>query len=380
MMDVAASTVKVLVVDDSAFMRKIIGDILESDRELEVVARARNGHEALKMFEEFSPDVVTLDVEMPGMNGIDVLKNLMARRPVPVVMVSGLTKQGADITMQALDCGAVDFVTKPSGTISLDMEKVGGELRRKVLAAAKATIRKPSPQQQIHAAAHLPPRTVAPAQSAPSVIVPQLQKSHSSKVSSERHEPPKHVELVAIGASTGGPVALQEVITHLPKDFPVPVAVVQHMPAGFTSSFAARLNERSELTVVEAEEGLPIRKGMVVIAPGGYHLLVEKKNNVMVCHLTETPPVRSVRPAADVLFKSVAESVGGSVIVAVLTGMGKDGLDGVRDLRAKGAYVVIESKETCVIYGMPGAIADAGLADEILPITGIAGGLVRLVK
>lgn len=346
--------VRALVVDDSAFMRKVIGDILSEDPSIEVVGRARNGREAISLFDNLRPDVVTLDIEMPGMNGIEVLRSIMAKRPTPVLMVSGLTKAGADVTMQALDCGAVDFVTKPSGTISLDMDKVGDELRRKVLAASKAALRPPRPQIK--------------------------QSAEPAQQTSTKHELPKHVELVTIGASTGGPVALQEVITKLPKNFPVPIALVQHMPPGFTSSFAARLDERSQLNVVEAEEGLQIKKGMVVIAPGGYHLLVEKRNAIFTCHLTETPPVRSVRPAADVLFKSVAENVGGAVVAVVLTGMGKDGLDGVKALRAKGAYVMVESKETCVIFGMPGAIVEAGLADEVLPLQSIASGLVRVVK
>lgn len=373
-MDNNGLTVRVLVVDDSAFMRKVIGDILSEDPAIEVVGRAKNGREAVKLFADLRPDVITLDVEMPGMNGIEVLKHIMSSRPTPVIMVSGLTKTGADITMQALDAGAVDFVTKPSGTISLDMSKVSAELKSKVQAASRASINRSSPAQTVgHASSSWSPQP----------HTAQL-ASHVAQVQTQRvdvkREPPKRTELVVIGASTGGPVALQEVITHLPKDFPVPIVLVQHMPPGFTSSFAARLDERSALKVVEGTEGLTIQKGMVVVAPGGYHLLVEKKGSVNVCHLTETPPVRSVRPAADVLFKSVATNVGGAVVAVVLTGMGKDGLDGVRMLREKGAYIIIESKETCVIYGMPGAIAEAGLADEILPLQQIAQGLVRTVK
>ena len=343
-------TIKVLVVDDSAFMRKVIGDILSEDPSINVVGRARNGREALSLFDQLSPDVVTLDIEMPGMSGIDVLKCMMAKKPVPIVMVSGLTKQGADVTMQALDSGAVDFVTKPSGTISLDMDKVGDELRKKVIEASKATLQR--------GVAGIKP-VAAPVQ---------------------RREPPKHPELVAIAASTGGPMALQELIPALPANFPIPIVLVQHMPPGFTSSFAARLNERSKLTVIEAEDGMPVMKGMVVVAPGGYHLIVEKKNMSLVCRLTETAPVRSVRPAADVLFTSIAEAVGGSVIALVLTGMGKDGLDGTRALRSKGAYVMAEAKETCVIYGMPGAVIEADLVDEVLPLYSIASGLVRVAK
>ena len=352
-MSQAGKMIRVLIVDDSAFMRKVIGDILSEDPSINVVGRARNGREALKLFDELSPDVVTLDIEMPGMNGIEVLKSMMAKKPIPIVMVSGLTKDGADITMQALDNGAVDFVTKPSGTISLDMDKVGDELRKKVLEASKATIQRGT--------------AARPAAGAPAAPA-------------QRREPPKHPELVAIAASTGGPMALQELIPALPATFPVPIVLVQHMPPGFTSSFATRLNERSKLTVVEAEDGMPVKKGMVIVAPGGYHLILEKKNMSLICRLTETAPVRSVRPAADVLFASIADVVGGAVIALILTGMGKDGLDGTRALREKGAYVMAEAKETCVIYGMPGAVIDAGLVDEVLPLYSIAAGLVRVAK
>jgi two-component system chemotaxis response regulator CheB len=321
---------------------------------LEVVGKARNGEEAMEAIRRLSPDVITLDIEMPGKSGIEVLKEIMEFKPFPVVMVSSLTKEGANVTMQALDIGAVDFVTKPSGNISLDMEKVGDELRKRVIAASKASIRVRGAAKTFTAEA--PAQTTVPRET--------------------RHKP----ELLVIAASTGGPMALQQVIPELPKDYPLPVLLVQHMPPGFTTSFAQRLNERSNLTVIEGCDGMPVRKGTVIVAPGGYHLIVERKGMDLVCRLTETPPVRSVRPAADVLFASVSDAVGGNVIVLVLTGMGKDGLDGTKLLRGKGAYVIAESRETSVIFGMPGAIIGAGLADEILPLYAISGGLGRAAK
>jgi len=304
--------IRILIVDDSAFMRKIIGDILSEDPILEVVGKARNGEEAMDVVRKLSPDVITLDIEMPGKSGIEVLKDIMGFKPVPVVMVSSLTKEGANVTMQALDIGAVDFVTKPSGNISLDMEKVGEELRRKVIGASKAII-------------HSKGMAKSPALSAV-VPLPAAPRRDS------RHKP----ELLVIAASTGGPMALQQVIPELPGNYPLPVLVVQHMPPGFTTSFAQRLNERGNLTVIEACDGMPVRKGTVIVAPGGYHLFVEKKGMDLVCKLTETPPVRSVRPAADVLFTSVSEVFGGNVVVLVLTGMGRDGLDGTKLLRGQG--------------------------------------------
>ncbi|MDR3278979.1 MAG: chemotaxis response regulator protein-glutamate methylesterase [Synergistaceae bacterium] len=347
--------IRVLIVDDSAFMRKVIGDILSEDRLIEIVGRARNGREAMTLVKTQSPDVITLDIEMPGKSGIDVLKEIMEFKPVPVVMVSSLTKEGANVTMQALDIGAVDFVTKPSGTISLDMDKVGDELRRKVLAASRASVHHKG--SAAVAALH----DVAPP--APRKEITQ-----------------RKFDLLVVAASTGGPMALQQVIPELPANFPMPVLVVQHMPPGFTTSFAMRLNERSKLTVIEGCDGMPVRKGSAIIAPGGYHMIVERKGAELVAKLTETPPVRSVRPAADVLFTSVAEVVGGNVLVLVLTGMGKDGLDGAKLLREKGAYVVAESKETSVIFGMPGAVIGAGIVDEVLPLYSIASGLERVAK
>ncbi|MDR1578977.1 MAG: chemotaxis response regulator protein-glutamate methylesterase [Synergistaceae bacterium] len=349
-------TIKILVVDDSAFMRKVITDILSEDPMLEVVGRARNGMEAMEAVRTLSLDVITLDIEMPGKKGIEVLKEIMDFKPIPVVMVSSLTKEGANVTMQALDLGAVDFVTKPSENVSLDMRKIGDELRRKVTGASRAALFGPRrARQSLHTREPL---------SAP----PHRDISRGK------------FEVLVVAASTGGPMALQEIIPNLSRDFPLPVLIVQHMPAGFTTSFAQRLNERSNLTVIEGCDGMPVRKGTVVVAPGGYHLIVEKKGAEILCKLAETPPVRSVRPSADVLFTSVSETVDGSVLALILTGMGKDGLDGTKVLKDKGAYVIAESKETSVIFGMPGAVVAAGLADEVLPLYAIAEGLERVAR
>ena len=350
------AAIKILIVDDSAFMRKVIADILSEDPMLEVVGRARNGAEAMEALRTLSPDVITLDIEMPGKSGIEVLKEIMDFKPVPVVMVSSLTREGANVTMQALDLGAVDFVTKPSGNVSLDMRKVGDELRRKVTGASRAALYgHVGARQALHAREPLP----APA---------------------HRDVLRRKFELLVVAASTGVPMALQEIIPHLSGDFPLPVMIVQHMPPGFTTSFAQRLNERSNLTVIEGCDGMPVRKGTVVVAPGGYHLMTEKRGMDILCKLAETPPVRSVRPAADVLFTSVSETVDGGVLALVLTGMGKDGLDGAKALKDKGAYVIAESRETSVIFGMPGAVIAAGLADEVLPLYAIAEGLERVAR
>jgi two-component system chemotaxis response regulator CheB len=349
-------TIKILIVDDSAFMRKVIGDILSEDPIFEVVGRARNGVEAMDAVRTLSPNVVTLDIEMPGKSGIEVLKEIMDFKPIPVVMVSSLTKEGANVTMQALDLGAVDFVTKPSGNISLDMQKVGDELRRKVAGASRAVLfgaRRVKPLSHIRELLQAPP----------------LRDVSRGKF-----------EILVVAASTGGPMALQEIIPSLSRNFPLPVMIVQHMPPGFTTSFASRLDERSTLSVVEGHDGMPVRKGTVVVAPGGYHLMIEKRGVEILCKLADTPLVRSVRPAADVLFTSAAETIGGNVLALVLTGMGRDGLDGAKLLKEKGAYVIAESKETSVIFGMPGAVIAAGLADEVLPLYAIAEGLERAAR
>lgn len=352
--------IRVLVVDDSAFMRRVIGDILSADPGIEVVGKARNGSEGLRLVQSLKPDVVTLDMEMPDKNGLEVLREIMTTHPTRVLMVSSLTKEGADVTMQALDAGAVDFVTKPSGTISLDMEKVGGELRQKVLEAGRVAVRRLGGD--------------AFARSAPALTPAK------PTMPTKKGELRKRIEMVVVAASTGGPMALQNLLPTLSGTLSVPVLIVQHMPPGFTASFAQRLDERSKIKVVEGSDGLPVRKGVAVIAPGGYHLIVERRGAELVCRLTETPPVRSVRPSADVLFASVAEVVGGNVLVVVLTGMGKDGMDGAKALRDKGAYVIAESKETCVVSGMPGSVIDAGLADDVLPIYAIGPEVERLIS
>ncbi|MCX7828436.1 MAG: chemotaxis response regulator protein-glutamate methylesterase [Thermanaerothrix sp.] len=342
--------VRVMVVDDSAFMRKVIGDMLASDNRFDVVARVRDGEEALQKLSEADPDVITMDVEMPRKNGLEALREIMERRPTPVVMVSSLTKEGAEVTLQALSLGAVDFVTKPSGTISLDMHKVEEELRQKVWVASTVDRSRLKPG----GLPKRPAREVSKLPAAPLGALPRRKL--------------QRVDLVLIASSTGGPRALQEVIPNLRGDFPCPILVVQHMPRGFTSSFAQRLDDASPLRVVEGYDGLKPQKGMAVIAPGGYHMVVERSGPDLVCRLSDAPPVRSVKPAADMLFMSVADVVGGSVVAAVLTGMGRDGADGAAALHSKGGVILAESPDTCVVYGMPRAVVEAGIAEEVVPL------------
>ncbi|PIE54284.1 MAG: chemotaxis response regulator protein-glutamate methylesterase [Dethiosulfovibrio peptidovorans] len=352
--------IKILVVDDSSFMRKIISNILEELPELTVVATARDGIDALSKIEFYHPDVVTLDVDMPRMNGIDTLKEIMFRFPLPVVMVSSLTKDGAAVTMKALSMGAVDFVSKPSGAISLNMQEVDAELRTKVLAAALAQSTVPGR-----------PFTTT-----------RIQKDTSRQVQKTVRPVKSGIRprLVCIASSTGGPQALQKLLTLLPSTFPLPVVIAQHMPKGFTASFASHLNDLCALHVVEGYEGLPLQPGMVVIAPGGFHMIVKGEKNSPVIGLSDAPPLLSVKPSANILFLSVADVVGGDAVAVILTGMGRDGTDGAQALISKGAYVFGESPESCVIYGMPKAAMEAGVVNEQLPLQNIAEALNRFVR
>ncbi len=345
-----------LVVDDSAFMRRVISDLLSGEPDLEVVGTARDGQEGLEKAQALAPDVITLDVEMPRMSGLEMLERLMAVNPLPVVMVSSLTRPNADVTVRALQLGAVDFVPKPSGTISLDMHKVREELCRKVRAAARA------PRSALVRCA---PARRQPAGPAPYGHKPGRPGGPARSLS----------RVVVIGASTGGPSALMEVIPRLPADFPGGLLVVQHMPALFTRYLAEHLDAASALAVREAREGDELRDGLCLVAPGGRHLVLAADGRVA---LDDSPPQHGVRPAVDVTLESVARSWDGDVLVAILTGMGMDGARGTRAVKARGARVVAQDEATCVVYGMPRAVVEMGLADHVVPLQEIAGVLCRL--
>lgn len=349
--------VRVLIVDDSALMRKMLGDILSSDPRIEVVGTARDGQDGLEKVAALLPDVVTLDVEMPRKDGLAALEELMKTRPMPVVMVSSLTQKEAEVTLKALSLGCVDFVGKPSGSISTNIQAVGAELIAKVVAASTARVRP----------ARREPSAPAPA---PSPRPPQNPMPRPAGTRMRR-------EIVAVAASTGGPVALQQLLSGLPGNFPLPIVVTQHMPKGFTASFAKRLDSASALTVVEGFDGLELKPGLAVIAPGGRHLLVRRKGTATFCELSDVPPVLSVKPSANIMFLSVADEFGGNVLGVVLTGMGRDGADGALVLHDKGARIIAESQETCVVYGMPKAAVEVGAVDELLPLQEIPEALIR---
>lgn len=339
---------KVLVVDDSAFMRKFIGDIIQSDSQLELVGTASSGEEALQKISKVKPDVVTLDVEMPGLNGLETLKRIMAGTPLPVIMVSSLTKKGSQITVEALSAGAVDFVTKPSLVKGESEEEIRRLLPLKIKAAAGARL---SAYKSLKAAEEKPKRTFSSG--------------------------PLARRVVAIGSSTGGPRALEEVLRGFPSDLPAAVLITQHMPAGFTSSLSQRLDRISPLKVKEAVNGESIREGEAYVAPGGVHLLVDKDGTAL---LSSAAPVNHVRPSADMMMQSVAEVFGPAVIGVILTGMGRDGAEGMSRIKEKGGHTVVQSPQTAVIAGMPQAVIKKGAADMVVPLEEVALAVTRLLK
>lgn len=348
-----AEKIKLLVVDDSAFMRKAIQMMVADDPGIEVVGTAVNGQEGLNKVLELKPDLVTMDIEMPKMDGLASLRAIMDRQPTPVIMVSSLTSEGAKITFDALELGAVDFIPKQQSFVSLDIVKIKSDLvakirsihsRRRTLMAQYALRKGRKAGAGANISTPEPPK-----------LVPRPRKS-------------KIVRLVSIGTSTGGPPALQAVLTLLPKRFPVGIVVVQHMPAMFTKSLAERLDSLSNIHVKEAEDGERIEPGVAYIAPGGRHLTVRKVTTYGVCMLSDKPADTLHKPSVDVLMASVAEFSGQSSLGVIMTGMGHDGLDGMRAMKTKGADIIAQNEESCIVYGMPRAVIEAGIADVVSPL------------
>jgi len=380
--------VRVLVVDDSAFMRKVLTELLQSDPSVTVVGTARDGREGVEKTLALQPDVLTMDIEMPQLDGFGALREIMSRRPTPVVMVSSHTSEGAEATVRALALGAVDFVAKPSGSISLNMHVTRDELVAKVKAAATATPRvrrfnfDPVARKEVRPAD--PPLCTA----GPTVQAPHL-PAHTASL--PWHPPgapsapapavfdtaPISRRLVVIGCSTGGPGALHQIIPRLPADLPAGVLVVQHMPAGFTRSLAQRLDEISGIHVKEAEEGDRVVNGHVLVAPGGYHMTVDHDGRI---RLNQEPAIHGVRPAVDKTLESVVPIWGNRMIGVILTGMGYDGAKGMVSLKKAGGKTVAEDASTCVVYGMPKVVVELGAADQVLPVHEIPDAIVRLVR
>lgn len=342
--------IKVLVVDDSAFMRRAISTMLSKDSQIEVVAAARNGEEALELIKAKKPDVVTLDIEMPVMDGLTALEKIMQEFPRPVIMVSSLTTEGAEATLKALDLGAVDFIPKQLSKVSLEIVKIEQELIAKVKSVAK----KKSLISQLETK-KIVKRELKP-----------LKKLAKTKEKSLSYKGQKQIrDIVAIGVSTGGPPVVQKILELLPADFPAAILIAQHMPAAFTGPFAKRLDEACPLEVKEAEDGEFIKAGKVLVAPGGKHLKIQQKVTHIEARVSEFPREALYKPSVDVLFSSVARSVGKRGVGVVLTGMGSDGAKGAKELKQKEGRLIAQREDSCVVYGMPRAVVEAGLSDAI---------------
>ncbi|MCC9293878.1 chemotaxis response regulator protein-glutamate methylesterase [Clostridium sp. MT-14] len=362
--------IKVLVVDDSALMRKIISDMINNNPSMEVIGTARNGEDFLdKLSTNFwkgMPDIITLDVEMPKMDGITALGELKKRGiEIPVIVLSSISKEGTKLTMECLEAGAFDFLPKPSGTISLDINKVQAELIKKIKAAYRNVSRIKNIPDPVY-------KDEGPKRAAADYI-----KADPGNEMDGGIELRRNVDAVVIGASTGGPKALYTVITQFPKDMGVPVFVVQHMPVGFTKAFAERLDSNSDIKVMEAQNGIDVMKNTVYIAPGGFHMEVWRDRKI---HLNEEPAIWGVRPAVDKLFLSASRVYGENIISVVLTGMGRDGANGTVEIKKSGGITIAEDESTCTIYGMPKAAYATGKVDLVLPIDKIADEILKIIK
>jgi two-component system, chemotaxis family, protein-glutamate methylesterase/glutaminase len=328
---------RVLVVDDSAYIRKVVREMLSRSPSIEVVGTARDGEEALQLVEQLKPDVVTCDLIMPGMDGVAFIERQMSARPVPIVIVS-IAAEASERVLSGLDAGAVDFVQKPTALATEKVFDIAEELIAKVTAAAGAPVG----------------RMREPASSSPVPLTRTFQDRYS---------------IVVVGVSTGGPQGLKSIVPRLPADFPVPVVIVQHMPMGYTEAYAKRLDEASALAVMEAREGDELRPGVVLLAPAGRHLLFHRDGAGRVLTRLDVRPLDTPhRPAVDVLFQSAAEVYGERVLAVVMTGMGSDGREGAAWIKARGGTVLTEAEETCVVYGMPRSVVEAGLSDEAVPL------------
>jgi len=343
-------SIKVLVVNDSAFMRRVLISILEKDLQIEVVGYARNGIDAINKIKQLNPDVVTLDIGMPETDRLQTLQRIMAVKPIPIVMLSAHTTAGATQTLKALKLGAIDFVAKPEGRT--DLASIEEELLRKLKIAARAKLN-----------GHLDYKKLEGTKT-----IPKLR-------------PVKPVKVIGIASSTGGPSALQTVLTGLSADLSARVVIAQHMPKGFTRAFSMRLNEQCALFIKEAKEGDRVEPGTVLIAPAGYQMLFEHSGMDTVVHITERSPIKTLyKPSADVMFSSLADVYGGNCLGVILTGMGNDGTEGLKKMKLCSATVLAQDQGSCIVYGMPRAAVEAGVVDKVVPLLDMSQVIEDVVK
>ncbi|MCE0556257.1 chemotaxis response regulator protein-glutamate methylesterase [Motilimonas sp. E26] len=373
-------SIKVLVVDDSSFFRRRVSEIINQDPMLEVIDTAKNGREAVDMAQRLKPDVITMDIEMPVLDGISAVREIMASTPTPILMFSSLTHQGATATLEALEAGALDFLPKKFEDIARDKEEATRTLQQRVKAIARRRVFSPRA-----ASANL--RSSAAVGSASAVELkrrPELNARAAAPVArtttaNEVRSTPinfkrtgKSYDILTIGTSTGGPVALQTVLTALPANFPLPILLIQHMPATFTAAFAARLNSLCKIKVKEAQDGDPIVKGQAYLAPGGKQMLVEGRGASARIRIIDGNDKVNYKPCVDITFASLAKLYQSKVLAIVLTGMGADGRDGGRMLKNMGATIWAQDEKTCVVYGMPQAVTKEGISSESLPLDKVA--------
>ncbi len=357
--------IRVIVVDDSALVRSLLAEIINRQPDMECIGTANDPLIAREMIRETNPDVITLDVEMPRMDGIDFLGRLMRLRPMPVVMISTLTERGAEVTMRALELGAVDFVAKPRVGLSSGLAELAAQIVEKIRVAAVAHVRR-APVRDPASAAHPAGGSGTAAAAAPVSSTTLL-----GRVSTEK--------LICIGASTGGTEAIREVLVQMPADSPA-IVITQHMPPGFTTSFAARLNGLCKITVKEAVHGERILPGHAYIAPGGTQFHVARSGANYVAVVDDAPPVNRHKPSVEVLFKSAAAVVGRNAYGIMLTGMGNDGAAAMREMKNAGSYNYVQDEATCIVFGMPREAIAHGAADEVLPLTQIAPALIARLR
>jgi two-component system chemotaxis response regulator CheB len=356
--------ITVLVIDDSALVRKLLTEVLNSDPDIEVIGAAIDAYAAREKIKQLHPDVLTLDVEMPRMDGVTFLKNLMRLHPLPVVMISSLTQQGAQVTLDALELGAIDFVSKPKLDLSESIADYADEIIAKVKTAARVNV-------------HM-------FESKPKLTPPVVEKLTADAVLAKTN--PKNIpaylnitdKIIAIGASTGGTEAIKMVLSALPVNSPG-IVITQHIPGSFSGAFAQRVNASCTIEVCEAQDGQQILPSHAYISPGDKHLLVERKGTDFYCRLHDGPPVNRHKPSVDVLFRSVAQSVGKNAIGVMLTGMGDDGAQGMLEMKEAGAFNLVQDEKTSVVWGMPGAAITVGAAELQLPLAKIASKLISLL-
>ncbi|WP_057830898.1 protein-glutamate methylesterase/protein-glutamine glutaminase [Colwellia sp. TT2012] len=371
---------KVLVVDDSSFFRRRVTDILNKDPKLNVIDVAVNGKEAVEKAILLKPDVITMDIEMPVLNGIDAVKQIMAKSPTAILMFSSLTHQGAKATLDALDAGALDFLPKKFSEIAKNTDEAGSLLRQRVVEIArKSSFEKPKAANQTGVTR--PPiakvRLTANVTKTSNSYTPEFSSALKDKKTLKRSSG-KEYKLLAIGTSTGGPVALQKILVQLDQDFPLPIIIVQHMPAAFTAAFASRLNTLCKISIKEAADGDVLKPGCAYLAPGGRQMIIiGSENSAKIKILDDDSPKITFKPSVDISFGSAAKTFAGKVLGVILTGMGSDGKEGSRMLKAKGSTIWSQDEQSCVVYGMPQAVDKAGLSQLSLPLDSIAASMVK---